>query len=223
MIKRIFISALFLLVISSYNNIFAADKNVVCNNSGCSGFSGSLFSESGMLPGDTLSKTFSVKNERNEPISLTLESEENAGTDEIFKQKIVAVVYENGGLIKFSGTFENFLVSDIALGNLSPNETKNYEISISFPTDAGNEYQGKVINFDLSITITGDDGSTEVLSSSTSNTNSSSNNSSRPGSILGTILGLSDTGGVKLVLIFGGIGILLTSIGLKLIHSNRRG
>jgi len=210
-------------VISSYNNIFAADKNVVCNNSGCSGFSGSLFSESGMLPGDTLSKTFSVKNERNEPISLTLESEENAGTDEIFKQKIVAVVYENGGLIKFSGTFENFLVSDIALGNLSPNETKNYEISISFPTDAGNEYQGKVINFDLSITITGDDGSTEVLSSSTSNTNSSSNNSSRPGSILGTILGLSDTGGVKLVLIFGGIGILLTSIGLKLIHSNRRG
>ena len=212
-----------MLVISSYNNIFAADKNVVCNNSGCSGFSGSLFSESGMLPGDTLSKTFSVKNERNEPISLTLESEENAGTDEIFKQKIVAVVYENGGLIKFSGTFENFLVSDIALGNLSPNETKNYEISISFPTDAGNEYQGKVINFDLSITITGDDGSTEVLSSSTSNTNSSSNNSSRPGSILGTILGLSDTGGVKLVLIFGGIGILLTSIGLKLIHSNRRG
>ncbi|KKR30523.1 MAG: hypothetical protein UT61_C0005G0004 [Candidatus Woesebacteria bacterium GW2011_GWA1_39_8] len=210
-------------MISSYNNIFAADKNVVCNNSGCSGFSGSLFSESGMLPGDTLSKTFSVKNERNEPISLTLESEENAGTDEIFKQKIVAVVYENGGLIKFSGTFENFLVSDIALGNLSPNETKNYEISISFPTDAGNEYQGKVINFDLSITITGDDGSTEVLSSSTSNTNSSSNNSSRPGSILGTILGLSDTGGVKLVLIFGGIGILLTSIGLKLIHSNRRG
>ena len=126
-------------MISSYNNIFAADKNVVCNNSGCSGFSGSLFSESGMLPGDTLSKTFSVKNERNEPISLTLESEENAGTDEIFKQKIVAVVYENGGLIKFSGTFENFLVSDIALGNLSPNETKNYEISISFPTDAGNE------------------------------------------------------------------------------------
>ena len=217
-----------LLFLGNMAYVCAADKNVVCNEGGCSGFDGALFSETNVVPGNSVSKTFSIKNEMAEDISVDLDPQEQPGSDDVFLEKVSAVIYLSPATILFGGFMNTFLAgSDIALGTINPGSIKEYEIELSLPTEAGNEYQENVANFSLSLKISGEDsGTSQVLGTSSSSGSSNSESSgSTPSveSIIGQVLGLSDTSEEKLfansLIII--VSLILISWGLRLVLKNK--
>lgn len=116
----------------------------------------------------------------------------------------------------FSNTFANlFTQGSVNLGNISQNETKDYEIGLSLGQSSANEYQGKKVNFTLELAITGEtSGTPEVLSSADSNSSSdvtSTNTTTSP-----SVLGLADTGGGVIRFVIFIIGLVMLSSGIFL-------
>ena len=161
---------LFVILALSFTSIYliktsiAADATVICDSAGCSGFLGALFSEANTAPGHAASKAFEVKNQRSESLALSLSGEKEAGTNDEFLPQIDVSVGQTGGANLFSGNLQTFLGgTPVDLGSLAAGDSGNYEISLNFNSAAGNEYQGKVANFDLSVNIVGQEAG--VLSS----------------------------------------------------------
>ncbi len=214
-----FVSFLILLITTA-GPTYAYDKEVVCNSSGCGGFSGALFSETDVKPGDTYNKSFCIKNDRDENLSITMTTLEKAGADLIFKEVLEVIVKDNTGSILYQGSLKNFLNTQNNLGKISEDQTKCYDITLNFPSSAGNEYQKNQVGFDLIIRITGDD-SGEVLPNSTSSSNSN-NSASSLQNILGSVLGLANTGNAKTKLALMLFEIILITLGIKeLLQKNK--
>jgi hypothetical protein len=85
-----------IIILWPFKSISAYDKEVVCGSSECNGFSGALFSENDIKPGDSVNKTLSIKNERDESLNVKLSSEKNNGTDDILAQRITIIIYYGG-------------------------------------------------------------------------------------------------------------------------------
>lgn len=218
------IIAVFFLILCFFltplRNVYAYDKEVVCENT-CDGFSGALFSENDIKPGDSINKTLSIKNSRSENINIKLSSEKLSGTDDILAERITIIVYDAGNIL-FSGTFSEFLGKEINLGSISQNQTKVFDIHTAFPINSGNIYQEKRVNFSLTLYIQGDESGTgEVLSTSTSSSGSSDSSSSGSvNSLIGKVLGLSDTGGITTNIIYLIAGLLMVTLGIRLIRKH---
>ena len=217
------ITALFFL---SATSIFAYDKEVICSNS-CTGFSGALFSEMDIKPGDSVNKTLSIKNESDESLNIKLSSEKNNGTDDILAERITIIIYDDGTIL-YSGNFLEFLGQNIDLGSISQDQTKVFEIHTAFPIDSGNVYQDKRVNFTLMLYLQGEESqNTEVLTTSTSSPASSSSSDTTRGSVLGDsiigqVLGLSDTGGLFINLFYFITGFFMIILGFKTIRKYYR-
>ena len=137
----------------------AADHSIVCNSLGCSGPGTALFSETNITPGDSVTKSLEVKNERRENLTIELTAEKKLGTDEDFIKKVDVSVDEVGGANKFFGTMEIFLdgATSIPLGTLSVSSVKEYAVTLGLK-DVGNEYQGKGASFNIAVNVTGEAG-----------------------------------------------------------------
>jgi len=213
----VFIIAIFLFYVPS--RIFASDVNILCNSTGCSGLTDKIFDTQNMVPGDSIQKTISIKNEVGESININLLADKDAATDDAFALKASIVLYKDTSLI-YSNYFMNFLdESSVSLGTIGNGQTAEYKIEISLAKELGNEIQRKQVIFDMAFAIK-NEGTGEVLSSSTSNNSSTSSSSNSSGtSLIGQILGLSDTGGLNdftftlfilgVIFILGGLLIIL--------------
>jgi hypothetical protein len=164
MIKKLKPILLTLLTAASLTAMFvgssrAADHSIVCNSLGCSGPGTALFTETNITPGDSVTKSLEVKNERSENLTIELKAEKKSGTDEVFIKKVDVSVDEVAGANKFSGTMETFLdnVTSIPLGTLSASSAKEYEITLGLQ-DVDNFYQGKGANFNIAVNVTGEAG-----------------------------------------------------------------
>jgi hypothetical protein len=214
----------FFLFLWSMTPANGADREVVCNDSGCSGFDNSLFANTNAVPGDSVSKTFTIKNEKSETLDVDLGKTKDAGTDDSFLSQILVVVYKNTSEVLFSGDMDDFLAgSPIDLGPIDPGSTQSYEIQLALSKDAGNEFQGSVANFSLSLNITGQEsGNGEVLGTSSSDSSSTSDSSSsNSNTVVGQVLGLSDTSSGVYKFFFMMTGILLLLEGINLIASRK--
>ena len=162
MIKKLKPILLTLLTAASLTAMYigtsrAADHSIVCNSLGCSGPGTALFSETNITPGNSVTKSLEVKNERSENLTIELKAEKKSGTDEDFIKKVDVSVDEVAGANKFSGTMETFLdnATSIPLGTLSASSVKEYEITLGLQ-DVDNFYQGKGANFNIAIDMTGE-------------------------------------------------------------------
>jgi len=213
------ITATFLFLIIT-KSVFGLDKEVVCTDSGCSGFLGPLFNVTNTIPGETSIKTFSIKNEKGEKIDVSLTTDKKLGTDQDFAEGAVAVVYSKPSELIFSDSLYNFIDNKtISLGSIDPQVTKTYEVQLSLPDSAGNEFQGKRANFSLNLNISRQTtGSEEVLSSQSSSSSNDNGNS-----LIGSVLGLSDTDNKKFLnLVLFAAGLFLLILGIILILRRRQ-
>lgn len=216
----------FLLSLLTPSSIKAADFDIICNDTSCSGLSGPIFSEAGVLPGDGVSKTISLQNDRGEILDVGMELTKSPGTDDPFTQVVEAVIRLNSSDI-YSGDLFGMLDTSYDLGNLSAGNSLTTTIELFFPESAGNEYQKNSAKFDISFIITGEDGDTEVISTETTNeATTTGNQSTEEGSalgdsiengVIGKILGLSDTGSDRLLRYMDYIGAALLTLGLYLL------
>jgi hypothetical protein len=210
-----------IIILWPFKSISAYDKEVVCGSSECTGFSGALFSENDIKPGDSINKSLSITNNKNENLSVTLSSEKLSGTDDILAERITVIIYD-GGVILFSGNFLEFLGKSINLGSISQNQIKVFEIHTDFPIDSGNVYQDKRVNFSMTLNVTGEESGTSQTLSSTSTSSDTSATNDSSGSVLGDsligqVLGLSDTGGLVINLFYLTSGLFLATLGIRII------
>lgn len=159
----------------------AADQSILCNSLGCTSPGTALFSETNVAPGDTVTKTLEVKNQRSETLTIELSAYKKSGTDDDFLEKVDVSVDEVGGGNKYSGSLGDFLQGSttVALGSISASSTKEFDITLALE-DVGNEYQGKGANFDISVDVAGEPDETGSSSVSGSSASSSSCGASVP-------------------------------------------
>lgn len=216
--KHLLLFAFLFTSLFSPKFVVASDKDVICTSFGCSGFEGNLFNEPDLKPGDTYEKSFCIRNELDEDLSAFLSANDDPGNDNTFEKILEIEIKNDNGDILFNGSLEDFLGKETALGDINKDETECYQISVYFPSDAGNVYQENQIVFDLVLRITGEEtGTTQVLSSQTSSCESCET-STDVKSILGEVLGLSDTGGFFVNLFYFTSGLFLIILGLKYIR-----
>jgi hypothetical protein len=168
MIKNIKLFLLSLVIAASMAVMFigisvAADQTIICDSSGCSGPGTALFTETNVVPTQSVAKTFEVKNQRSETLTIALSADEKSGTDADFLEKVDVSVDEVGGSNKYSGTLDDFLLSSttVNLGSLSASTSKEFKITLALQ-DVGNDYQGKGANFDIAVNVTGEAGKTDT-------------------------------------------------------------
>ena len=134
-------------------NTLAADQSIICTSSGCSGLSDSLFNETSMAPGQSVTKSLDIYNNYGETMKLAMSVSENtAGTDDSFTPFVDVTVVTDGTAARYSGTLDNFLISYIDLEKLETNHHSLVEITLALQ-NVGNEFQGKAAKFSFDIKI----------------------------------------------------------------------
>jgi len=112
-----------------------------------------LFSSVNLLPGDTVVKEFTITNTsgtaqdtRLKAVDTVLGGLENALT--------ISIV---GGSTHYFDTLDHFYAENfVELENLADESSATYEVTVHFPSEKGNEYQGKATGFDLCVGFSGD-------------------------------------------------------------------
>lgn len=134
----------------------AADQTITCDTNGCDGSGSPLFSVSNLIPGESVEKTLTVVNNRDETLSAFLSANNQDDSGNILHNVLRISIKSNGTSI-YTDTLANFLnlSSPVSLGNIPKSNSQNYQMLISFDIEAGNEYQGKSTDFDLSVNLSG--------------------------------------------------------------------
>ena len=123
----------------------------------------SLFNISNMLPGDSVSKSVTIHNGASSPTPITIHGTKKSETGGL--SEVLAVVIANGGADLYGGTsptgpktLSQFLsesadFNGVHLADIPSDETIIITITVTFPHEAGNEYQYARVIFDLTIGI----------------------------------------------------------------------
>ena len=160
-------AAAFFLSIFISTKSYASDITVTCaEDASCSTSpSGSLFSESGMLPGDSVVKTISViNNDSDDTCYLNMRTENETQNPVEFPSRLFTVIRKKPSSI-LSGTYASvyeaastknlqdiFDLSSLYFEHLPPGGSlTEYEWIVTFDQSAGNEFQEAETLFDFDL------------------------------------------------------------------------
>lgn len=117
-----------------------------------------IFDITNFLPGDTVTKTVDVKNEGKNTAEVFVRGIKTQGTPGNPKiENVLDLEIKQGSSVKYSGKLNTFFqMSQLSLGTQNKNQSKEYSFKISFPTEAGNEYQDRFVKFNLEFKSSGD-------------------------------------------------------------------
>lgn len=110
-----------------------------------------LFDLENMKPGDWAPRNIQIENHGEEAFEYQVHTE-SIGDEKLFNQLKVQVKYVE--TVIFEGHLKDFNHIDPKL--LEANEADDLEITLFFPEELGNEYQGLQAHFNIIITATGD-------------------------------------------------------------------
>jgi hypothetical protein len=134
---------------------WAADLEVSCGPDECTSLGTEpLFSETGMFPGKEISKVIRAINNYDEAREFAIEAvnlDSTGDLDKVLEIKIIeldsgTVVYSQNVLANFVDQYH--ILSEVS--NLDDN-FKEYEIIVNLPSWVGNNYQNKLLGFDLNL------------------------------------------------------------------------
>lgn len=159
--KSIFASFLFLMLIIKPGEILAAGELDV-RYLGVP-LSGPIFSITNSAPGDIVTRIIDVENVSGVPQLVAIKSNRTGGLGIPAIEGILNVVISDGVMVLYGTgsltgpkTVQDFFddstsENGISLGIIGVGVTKNYSITVTFPTSADNEYQNKSVIFDIHI------------------------------------------------------------------------
>lgn len=123
-----------------------------------------LFSDLNILPGDESTKWVSVKNNEAEDLNVKVEVDSYWDDDSLAKQ--MRIVINSGVDIYYDETLEQFFSDgEASLSSVLAGSKKVYDSTISFLDATGNDYQGKSLEFNISISAVSESGETQKVSS----------------------------------------------------------
>lgn len=131
----------------------AADQTVTCDESGCSGITGPLFSETNVAPLDSLTHTITARNQYTENRTFAIQVEDSSFADSspsladvltvtITEQESATTVYGPQSLTQWKN--DGF----VTLSSIASGSEKNYDVTVTL-ADVDNEYQNKELTFTL--------------------------------------------------------------------------
>jgi hypothetical protein len=145
-----------LLFLSIPSKAFAADLTITCNGSSCRSNGGSLFNETNIAPGYSVTKTVLIDNSTNsDDCNLYLQATRVGSKPEIdLVDKIDTTIYTGSQIYFGPQPLAELLGQNLFLGVVSNGSSKEYSWGSSFNTDSGNEYQdsGVIFNFNINFT-----------------------------------------------------------------------
>lgn len=152
MIKKftLFISSL-ILFFTFISPIRAGDLNVTCSPGNCNSTGDDpLFQETNILPGWQLTKTITATNSYAEMRQFALELYDYQNNDSL-GDVIQLNIKESGSATNlFSGSLTNFNNTGyLLLTNINSGLSKDYDLTAIFPTWVGNNFQAKIVIFNL--------------------------------------------------------------------------
>lgn len=131
----------------------AADFSITCNPNGCTSPANAIVDEPSIAPGDSITRTFQVKNNHHETLNLDMTTTKDNSTDDIFLDAVDVIVLGLGGRTRFDDTLRQFLNNpNIDLGSLNASGQKQVKITFAFQP-VGNQYQNKQAIFDIPVHI----------------------------------------------------------------------
>lgn len=109
-----------------------------------------IFDINNFLPSQSVTKTIDVKNDDNEKIEVFVNGDKKTGSNNPKPEKVMDIEIKQGNSTVYSKKLNKFLDDDkVSLGKFNKHESKSFNIKVTFNKDAGNEYQGKFISFNL--------------------------------------------------------------------------
>lgn len=134
-----FYSLIVFLIISLYptGNIAAIDAEPKVDIS-TSAPNGRLFEVSDLKPGDWAKRDITVENKGNRDFEYTMTAQFESG-DEMFYQAL-SFKLEHAGVALFDGKLSEF--TGLGKRHLPVSDTEDFTLTIDFPYEYGNEYQG---------------------------------------------------------------------------------
>jgi hypothetical protein len=132
----------------------AADITVVCNSTNCTASpSTPLFQEDNWVPGQGVTKSLEVQNNRNEDCTVQLDTTGVSEAPEGFSAMLLAMI-KRGESEQYSGTLSDLYSESVSLGTVGSGDTALYDWSIMLDSNTGNEYQGAEMSFDFAMNFT---------------------------------------------------------------------
>lgn len=187
-----------ILLLSNPTSTWASDLTVTCNGTSCTNSGNSLFNQTNIYPGYTVTKTIKIDNLANIDscnLNLSLTRIGSKQTPDL-AEKIVTLIKE--GTNVYYGDESNLnpkrlsdlLTTTIPLGVVGANSIKEYSWKADFESDSGNIYQNTSVKLDFSINFTCGTLPNPVTPTGSVNgvsTKRSSSSNSSDSSVLGTV------------------------------------
>ncbi|MFE4712235.1 hypothetical protein ACFRAM_15295 [Paenibacillus sp. NPDC056722] len=107
---------------------------------------------SNMKPGDQMRSDYTIINEGNEDFDYYVDFKFKSGDVELYK--ILQMTLEKGGVILYSGVMSE-APGRVAVGSLAGGGQEAIIMDVTFPWEAGNEYQGKQTTVAFEFTASG--------------------------------------------------------------------
>jgi len=153
------------LAVSSANAISVSPLVIEYSSDGGSTWlplSGPIFSENNFMPGQDVVRLIRVRNYSGQNQRIAAEAINKNDPDEFSSQLNLSIkedptIIFNNTLKQFFNQGETYL-STVATGNQAV-----YNFTINFNSGAGDEYQGKILGFDILVGFEGADGGIETL------------------------------------------------------------
>ncbi len=131
----------------------AADYQVLCDNTGCTGPATATFYEDNLAPGDSIIRTIAVKSAYGQTLNLTLTANQLVNTNDVLLKEVNITVIGLRGRTRFTGTLEQFLATpSVDLGHLFAFGTREIQITATL-AQFGNLYQANKAWFDIPVSI----------------------------------------------------------------------
>jgi len=117
------------------------------------GNTGPIFDTDNMAPGQSETKTITVKNGDTQTYPLAIRG--NVTTESILSGVLMITISENGTDL-YGDTLTSFFADSqtadgIPLGDIDPSQTRIFSVAVTFDQDADNTYQNQTIVFNLVI------------------------------------------------------------------------
>jgi hypothetical protein len=111
-----------------------------------------LFYESNILPGDNMSRYFTVHNSDQHTRRVYIQAEETTDADQLGGQMEINISRQDGQANLYSGSLADFLQAGwIRLDDLNRGAEAAYGVEIKFLAESENVYQAKSLNFDIAL------------------------------------------------------------------------
>ena len=141
---------------------FAARLDIVGDSFGISLLQdGPLFHMEDFAPGDSGNASVTVKNIGDFPFFFTIDSKKDSGDELLFKNLMITIKNNDGTLSYYSGPLSE--LEKVDLGSILQGGEKQLNLSIYFPVELGNEFQGKTLSMAFVFTADMEDRSIQVI------------------------------------------------------------